>query len=126
MSIFFVIHTEGSHLQNSPRADESQPTTFFFLSRSYTVTKAREEVSHQAAMPLTRGGKKHCLHKQADTQTSTHIQIVPLQIPINILQDATFPHKLKNAPSPPSQVLSRQVPTQLPISFLQRSISSVQ
>lgn len=55
MSIYFVIHTQGSRLQKSQRGADSQPTTFFLSSCSHIVTKAREEVSHRAAVPLTRG-----------------------------------------------------------------------
>ncbi|KAK5915296.1 hypothetical protein CesoFtcFv8_000899 [Champsocephalus esox] len=48
---------------------------------------------------------------------------MPLQLPINILQDATFPHEPQQSPSSP---LVRQVPTQLPVSIPQRSRLSVQ
>lgn len=76
MSIYFVIHTQSSRSQNSPRGAESQPTTFFLSSCSHIFTKAREEVSHQASVPLTRvcsgGWGRRCLHKATDTQTGKH------------------------------------------------------
>lgn len=124
MSIFLVIHTLASRLQKSQRGAESQPTTFSLSSCSHTVTKAREEVSHQDAVPVTRvrGGKKIYTNKL----TCTHTYAVPLQLPINILQDATFPHELQNFLSPFFSPPVRQVPTQLPISIPQRSSLSVQ
>lgn len=103
MSIFFVIHTQGSRLQKPPRGAESQPTTFFLSSCSHTVTKAREEVSHRAAVPLTRrgwgdeavgeDGTNAIYTNKLDTHTEIHT--MPLQIPRNILQEATFPHELR-------------------------------
>lgn len=42
MSIYFVIHTQSSRLQNSLGGAESQPTTFFLSSCSHIFTKARE------------------------------------------------------------------------------------
>lgn len=118
MSIFFVIHTQGSRLQKSPRVAESQPTTFFLSSCSYTITKAREEVSHQAAVLLTRRGKNTIYtNKLTCRHTHTHYALADSHkypARCNFSPQATKPCSLSLSLSPsltPSLVLQSSCQT---------------
>lgn len=121
MSIYFVITSliHSSHLQNSLKGERSSAQQFL-SSCSHVLTKAREEVSHQAALPPTKLCRVGAGTIYTHTRAHAHSPVAFHKYPTRC-----------NSPRPPPQASKlslsvvnrpvRQVPTQLPISIPQHS-----